>query len=198
MKVTSQKHRTQNIINAQTGEVEHTIVTSDIHAVSQPMDEESFVKIYYNTFLASIGENKSKLTPFLISIAKRMSFSTNGQQIILIKPVKEEIANEIGVSLSRVNHMIGEAKNLGLLISSGRGVYAVSPFIMAKGAWNEVRALQLTYNKQLKELNINAPRPHYLQKHRNAECVPEETPFNDIVKKIQRREQQEGDKNDIR
>lgn len=184
MKVISQDNITQNIIDPTTGEITHTQTVSKIHAVTKPMDEENFVKVYYNTFLASIGENQSKLTPFLISVAKRMSYSTEGQQIILIKRVKEEIAKEIGVSLSRVNHMILESKNLGLLISVGRGVYAVSPLILGKGTWDEVRALQITYNKKLQELSIDAPRPSYLQG--NMECVPEDMTMQEIVNQCQR------------
>ena len=146
-----------------TGENTYDIDASRSVSITKHVDEEAFIKVYYDTYIASVGANHSPLSPFLMELGKRMSYSNDGQIVTLIKPIKEQIAAELGISLTRVEHMIKECVDLGLIIRTGRGVYSVSPFIMAKGDWAEVKALQLTYNKELKKLNIQAPLPTYLQ-----------------------------------
>lgn len=146
-----------------TGENTYDIDAQRNVTITKHVDEEKFIKVYYDTYIASVGANHSPLSPFLMELGKRMSYSSDGQIVVLIKPVKEEIAKSLGISLTRVEHMIKECVDLGLIIRTGRGVYSVSPFIMAKGDWSEVKALQLTYNKELKRLNIEAPLPTYMQ-----------------------------------
>lgn len=149
-------------VDGQTGEiVKYNEITRQRFA-SYPVNEEKFIKIYYNTYLASIGENHSALSTFMIAIGKRMSYSKEGQTVYLFIDEKKEIAEEIGVTLNRVEHMIKECCDLELLIRLRRGKYAVSPFIMAKGEWKEVKALQLNYDSELKNLKISAPDVNYI------------------------------------
>ena len=163
MKLTKTEEMRGVLTDANTGEVLCGIDSTNTVTISKQIDEENFIKVYYDTYIASVGANRSPLSPFLMELGKRMSYSNTGQIVTLIKPVKEEIAESLGISLTRVEHMIKECVDLGLIIRTGRAVYSVSPFIMAKGDWAEVKALQLTYNKVLEKLNIEAPLPSYLQ-----------------------------------
>lgn len=163
MKLTRTDTIQGHLINPVTGEVDYDVRAVRSATLTKHVDEENFIKVYYDTYIASVGANHSPLSPFLMELGKRMSYSTSGQIVTLIKPVKLEIAAELGVSLTRIEHMIKECVDLGLIIRTGRGVYAVSPFIMAKGDWAEVKALQLSYNKELQKLKIQAPLPSYMQ-----------------------------------
>ena len=42
--------------------------------------------------------------------------------------------------------------------------YQVSPFVLAKGDWRDVQALQLSYDARLGQMGVEVPRPKYLEK----------------------------------
>ena len=158
---TEEKH--YEIVDPETGEITHEAREVDLITAFKNVDEERFVKVYYDVYMATLGANQSSLSPFLMAIGKRMTYSQEGQIVILIKQVRDDIANELGVSYTRVSHMITECVKLGILIRTGRSVYAVSPFVMAKGDWPNVKRLQMRYDAELKKMEISAPRPKYLQ-----------------------------------
>lgn len=152
-------------VNPATGEIigeTHEIKETTIY---KKVEEEEFIKIYYDTYIASVGGNHSSLSNLMMEIGKRMSYSKKGQIVILNKYAKDDIAESLGVTNNRVGHLIADCTRLGLLIRIDRGVYAVSPFIMAKGEWSDVKNLQLNYNKQLQQMKISAPLPKHLQQN---------------------------------
>ena len=124
--------------------------------------EENFVKLYYDVYLATIGAGENALTPLLIELAKRMTYSTDGQIVILIKRVREQIAAALECSDSYIKKQVAKLCELGVLAHVGRATYQVSPFVLAKGDWDEIQALQLTYDARLHKLGVDAPRPKYL------------------------------------
>ena len=152
----------REIIDPLTGEViakERDINTS---LITKHIGEENYIKVYYDTFLAAIGENESPLSDFLIAIGKYMYTLDNLQVIDLTKIKKELIAREIGKSFSRVEHYIMDCVKKGLLIKLGKGrtaTYAVSPFIMSKSSSKDVQALQLNYEARRGVLEISKPDP---------------------------------------
>lgn len=131
---------------------EHRNVT-----ISRTTTENDFLKIYYDTYLSSMGLNASYLSPVLIAIGKRMTYSTEGQTIILIRGTKEDIAKELNISVNRIEHMIKILVDMQILHRTGRGVYQVSPFIMSKGTWNDVQELQFAYHHDTQQLDVSAP-----------------------------------------
>lgn len=155
------------IIDPRTGEVveyrsEHQ--TTYKKAVS----EEAFIKIYYDTYLATLGAVDSPLSPLLIAIGKRMSYSTTGQVVILTKGPRAEIAAELGgKSDTYIKHNIKKLCDMGILARVGgprSATYQVSPFVLAKGDWDEIQALQLSYDARLGQMGVEVPRPKYLEK----------------------------------
>lgn len=150
------------MIDPVTGEITQEAREIKHSAIYKDIDEGEFVKVYYDVFTASLGENRGPLTPFLIEVGKRMTYSEDGQIIVLVKEIKESIARSLGVSIVSVNRLITQCVNNGLFIRTGRSVYAVSPLVMAKGKWQNIRALQIAYDAELKKMKIDVPRPEYL------------------------------------
>ena len=155
------------IVNPQTGEVlerrsEHQTT------YSRPISEEAFIKVYYNTYLATLGAVDSPLSTLLIAIGKRMTYSTTGQVVYLTKDARADIAAELGGrSDSYIKHSIKDLCDLGVLARVGgprSATYQVSPFVLAKGDWTDVQALQLSYDAKLHKMGVEAPRPKYIEK----------------------------------
>lgn len=143
-------------VDGQTGEIieQHELEHRKFKSV--PITEDKFVKIYYDTFLALLDYNHSSLSHFLIVLGKYMSYSNDGQVVCLYKGVKEEIAKSLGVSMVRVNQMINDCIKLNLIMRKDRGIYAVSPFVIAKGDWRETKALQIEYNNEFNNMLITS------------------------------------------
>lgn len=164
----------QRNVDYETGEIQER-VQHKTSTIRKHTTEEEYIKVYYNTFLASLGDASDPLSSFLVELGKRMTYSKDGQVVYLIKPVKEEIAQVIGKSLVTIKRMINRCEKLGLLIhkrdkngNAVRGVYIVSPFVIAKGNWGDVRVLQLKFNAQLEELEITPlAKPKYIAETEN-------------------------------
>lgn len=153
MKMEHMKQTDIDIFDAETGELKNSSTIKEVHTFSKQVQEEAFIKVYYRTFLASIDGNIA-LAGFLIAVGKRMTYSSDGQIACLYKPAKEDIAKELGVSLSRVNQYITQATDLGLLLRVDRGYYQMSPFLIGKGEWRDVHTLQIEFNKSLNTINV--------------------------------------------
>lgn len=149
------------VVDPQTGEV---LERRRDHMTSfrRGVTEDNFVKLYYDVYLATIGAGENALTPLLVELAKRMTYSDEGQIVILIKQVREQIAAALAVSDSYIKKQVAKLCDLGVLAHVGRATYQVSPFVLAKGDWDQIQALQLTYDARLHKLGVDAPRPKYL------------------------------------
>lgn len=149
-------------IDPETGEVTDIIREINSSSISRSFKEPNFIKVYYDTLLATIGENASPLSEFLIAIGKHMVIEDNMQVVQLTKFTKESIAKEIGKSPDRVKSYIAECVKLNLLYRIGTprsAIYAVSPFIMSKSQSKDVIALQMNYEAKRGILEISKPDP---------------------------------------
>lgn len=149
-------------IDPATGEVTDKIRHINTSIITKPIGEENFIKIYYDTFLATMGKNANPLSEFLIAIGKYMVVRNNMQVIQLTKFTKEMIAEELGKSLTTIERMITTCIKEELLIRIGSGrsaTYAVSPFIMSKSSSKDVQTLQLNYEARRGVLEISKPDP---------------------------------------
>ena len=145
-----------------TGEVTDKLREVKSSLITRSVGEAKFIKIYYDTFLATIGSNASPLSDFLIALGKHMIVKDNMQVVQLTKFTKEMIADDIGKSVSRVDHYIIDCVNMNLLYRIGTprsATYAVSPFIMSKSTSKDVQALQLNYEARRGVLEISKPDP---------------------------------------
>lgn len=84
------------------------------------IDDEEFERIYYDSQIANIGRNSSPLTPFLMELGKEITYTEYGQTVILIKPLKERMAANMGATLGKVNNIITKLVKMGLLTRTAR------------------------------------------------------------------------------
>jgi hypothetical protein len=136
------KHETQ-IFNPDTGEV----VSDTRYSVTAIDDEDDYVKVYHylNTVFAFKGIEK-KLIPTLIEICSYMSYADKGQQVILVKQVKEQISEALGIGIPEIDKHIRALKRADILRPIGRSVYAVNPFIVGRGKWSDIKELRAQFD----------------------------------------------------
>lgn len=131
--------------NPQTGEV--TFDTK--YAVTAIGNEDDYIKVYryLTTVFAFKGINQTYI-PILMEIASFMSYADRGQEVVLTKYYKEQIAKAVGVSLKRVCDVITGLKKADILrpVPGGRGVYAVNPFIIGRGKWSDIKELRASFD----------------------------------------------------
>lgn len=84
------------------------------------------------------------LVPISLLIAQEMEFKTN--KIYLLKPVKEEFAKMLDVSLDRVNKLIKECQLFNIIRPIARGVYEVNSYLFSTGSIVETRKLQAHFD----------------------------------------------------
>lgn len=136
-------------INASTGEVINYQQTKDVKVITNTriQNEPDYIKIYkyVNTLFAFKGIKQS-LTPFIIEISNYMTYAKDGQIVNLNKVTKSAIAENLGVSIKRLDQVISELKNYDILRKIQNGVYGVNPYICARGSWSDIRKLQAHYD----------------------------------------------------
>lgn len=141
------KHDTE-IFNPETGEVTHDVK----YSVTAVNNEEDYIKVYryLNTVFAFKGIER-KLIPTLMEICNYMSFADKGQQVILIKPIKDQMSEALGIGIPEIDKHIRALKKADVLRPMGRSVYAVNPFIIGRGKWSDIKELraQFDYNSGL-------------------------------------------------
>lgn len=122
-----------------TQQTRHTIRKSRI----EPTDEFIKVSKYLNTIFAykNIPLN---LVPISLLIAQEMEFKTN--KIYLLKPLKEDFAHMLDISLDRVNKLIKECQKYDIIRPMARGIYEVNSYFYSTGSIVETRKLQAHFD----------------------------------------------------
>lgn len=141
------KHDTE-VFNPDTGE----ILYDTKYSVTAVNNEEDYIKVYryLNTVFAFKGIEK-KLIPTLMEICNYMTFADKGQEVILIKQIKEKISEALGIGIPEIDKHIRALKKADVLRPIGRAVYSVNPFIVGRGKWSDIKELraQFDYNSGL-------------------------------------------------
>jgi len=121
-------------INNETGEIKK----QEEKKVIRIPKEDEYIKIYIKTIgvLHNIPASADKI---LLEIIKYTSYNN---RIILTKPVKQDIANNLNISLSRVNNYITTLIKKNILIRKDRGMYILNPYIFGKGNWHDIYNLR--------------------------------------------------------
>lgn len=110
-------------------------------------DEPEYIKVYLDTILYLKDLEKS-YNPILLSILKRMTYASyrnkDGGQIIVVNSyIKKGIAEDAGVSVSRVNQAFTDFTKGEILIRVGRGTYQVNPHLFGKGDWADIKEIRM-------------------------------------------------------
>ena len=135
------REETKTIIDSETGEV---LQQTDVKK-SMVEAEPNFIKMYVNDILKLKDVPKASNDVLNILLANM----TYGNVVVMIKPIKDLIANETGLSLNTINKSIQNLHKSGILIRKDRSVYIVDPNLFAKGKWEDIKKLRLTidYNQ---------------------------------------------------
>jgi len=164
---------TESIVDPSTGEILYYSEEVTTRTVSTGVQEDRFIKIYYDAYLQAIGCSEgTDLAAIIVAIGKRMTYSADGQIIIITKLIREDIAREVGVSDRTVSRAIKKLRDQGILKSIGgprSATYLVSPFVMAKGRWNQVQALRLEYSKDDHKMTLGLQKPENKQLPENVQ-----------------------------
>ena len=114
-------------IDTSTGEVIDYQQTKDVKVITNTkiQNEPDYIKIYkyVNTLFAFKGIKQS-LTPFIIEISNHMTYAKDGQIVNLNKVTKSTIAENLGVSIKRLDQVISELKHYDVLRKIQNGVTA--------------------------------------------------------------------------
>ena len=143
--------------NTETGEIKRVLTEEQIGRVES---EPEYIKMYINTQLTLQNIDLS-LAPAIIAFGPYITYANNPEHQHMIRTdnfVREGVAAALGVSTKRVEQLIKELVEVGIFIpievrkveSDGiikttkrRGVYFVNPFIVAKGAWADIKKLRM-------------------------------------------------------
>lgn len=145
------------IIHLQTVETTKTdedgVISSQTQTnVSAFEKEPPYVKVY----LEDIGRLNG-LDPSEQKLINELVFNMGYNNVVpSYKPVKEMIAEKIGVSLSTVNRCIQSLYQKGVLIRKARGFYIMDPNLFGRGTWKDIKKIRVTidYNEDgTKEIN---------------------------------------------
>lgn len=149
MKVTYEQITDDVKVNSLTGEVIGQETTTEIKSIINKKipNEPDYVKFYkyVNTLFAFKGI-KTSLTPFIIEISNHMTYAKEGQIVNLNKVTKTMIAENMRVSVKRLDQVIAELRKYDILRKIQNGVYSMNPYIVARGAWADIRKLQMHYD----------------------------------------------------
>ncbi len=124
------------------------ISEQNVVKVGRTDDEDDYVKVYkyLNLVFAYQGINAS-LIPVLMEISSYMTFADKGQTVILYKSMKEDICKSLNIKMARLDQMIRQLKQADVLRpTSDRGVYAVNPFVVARGKWADIKQLRTEFD----------------------------------------------------
>lgn len=142
-----------------TGEILFSASEVKTSTISHPVPEDKFIKIYYDAFLQAVDfEGSSESASLLVAIGKHMSYAGENQIVVLNKVIKNSIATEINKSVRQVERLIRRFCEVGILKradSPRSATYYVSPFVLAKGKWNQVQKLRLEYTKRDETMQAN-------------------------------------------
>lgn len=109
----------------------------------EPTDEFIKVSKYLNTIFA-YNNIPLNLVPISLLFAQEMEFKTN--RIFLYKPIKEDIADMLDVSLDRVNKLIKQCERYNIIQRVARGIYEVNSYLYSTGSAIETRELQAHFD----------------------------------------------------
>ncbi len=168
-KITQRTQRTE--FDPNTGEIIRNI--TDEKTVGFVQSEPEYVKIYTGTQLCLLNLNPN-LAPVIIAFSRFMTYAndeTYPQMVACNELTKQGVADTLGVSTKRVDQLLKELVEAGIFIpivreiekdgvitrKKKRGMYFVSPWVVGKGSWHDIKKLQqsIDYTKGVTCYTIN-------------------------------------------
>ena len=144
----------EQYININTGEIVKQNITQSIPVGNEP----NYYKVYLQDLANLQGLNPTE-KQVLEVLSSNMSFDNI---IVVIKPIKEKLSQITGKSYETIRSSIQGLVNKNILIREERACYRVNPKYIAKGKWQDIKALRLVidYSEQGREIKVENITPH--------------------------------------
>lgn len=123
------------------------ILRQERKTVSKTSEEPDFIKVYYKTMLAFADAEGIPLD-FVMALSSFISF-TNGESMFFKndRMTRERIYETCRIKESMYKRYLRRCVDCGLLMPTEyRGTYEVNPFFIAKGRWDSIKQLQLSFD----------------------------------------------------
>lgn len=159
-------YRNEKLTTNSDGEVISQI-TDTIHKFE---DEPNYVKLYLDTVLY-ISDLPKGYNSILLAFLNHMSYASvknkeNGQLIYVNSAMKKGIAEDLGVTIDRINHAITDFVKGKVFYRVDRGTYQVNPYLFGKGDWKDIKEIRMniTFNAQGKTVMSEIEHKKEIQK----------------------------------
>ncbi len=150
-KITQNK---ENFIDYNTGDIVKQNITQSIPVGAEP----NYYKVYLQDLANLQGLNPTE-RQVLEVLSSNMSFDNI---IVVIKPIKEKLSQITGKSYETIRSSIQGLVNKNILIREERACYRVNPKYIAKGKWQDIKALRLIidYTEKGRDIKVENITPH--------------------------------------
>lgn len=174
--------QTERIIDSETGE----IIQQERKEFLAVGKEPNYYKVYINDLANLQGLNTTEKMVLEI-LSANMTFDN---LIVLIKPIKEKLVKLTGKSFDGIKKAIQELSKKNVLIKEERACYRVNPKYVAKGKWEDIKALRLVieYSEKGRDISIEKVTPYHIEYKvndykdiLNIEDVPKNQTYLDIT-----------------
>lgn len=145
------------VMDADTGE----IIEQDRKESLAVGKEPNYYKVYINDLANLQGLNPTEKMVLEI-LSANMTFDN---LIVLIKPIKEKLVKMTGKSFDGIKRAIAELTKKRILLKEERACYRVNPKYVAKGKWEDIKALRLVieYTEKGREISIEKVTPFHIE-----------------------------------
>jgi len=148
--------KTEIITDKKTGEI-----ISQNRKESLPVGKEpNYYKVYIDDLANLQGLNPTEKRVLEV-LSGNMTFDN---LIVVIKPIKEKLVKIIGKEYETIRRAIETLAKKKILLKEDRACYRVNPNYIAKGKWEDIKALRLVvdYTSQGRKISIEKVTPYQI------------------------------------
>jgi len=142
------------VLEKQTNEIDQETgkVTTVRQEFTKVVERDKFIQVYLEDISGLLRIESKAYLKILIAIWEKAQYNEN--RIILIKPIKQDIADSVKCSIRTVNNGITELVKLKLLLRRDKSVYYLNPKLFFKGSHDRrVKCIQSMVSYKLIDSN---------------------------------------------
>lgn len=149
--------KVDTIIDAETGEIIEQARRESLAVGKEP----NYYKVYINDLANLQGLNPTEKM-VLETLSANMTFDN---LIVLIKPIKEKLCEITGKEFETIKKAIQGLTKKKVLLKEERACYRVNPKYVAKGKWEDIKALRLVveYSERGRDISIEKVTPYHIE-----------------------------------
>jgi len=143
-----------------TTENEDGTLKSINHTILKSATRDKFIQVYLEDISVFTDLNDVTSLKVLINLWKYCTYDDN--EIILVKKLKERIAENVGIKLQTVSNIITKLTKKKILIRKDRAIYALNPLYFFKGRdFNRQNLIRLIIEYELTDVEQNEIKGMY-------------------------------------